>query len=341
MFYFDKEAQKKLNKYVKDQNPEKVVVITDTNTQKLCLPVLKDKVSFAFHNIVIPSGDTYKSMETLQDVWKALLEFNLDRKSLIINLGGGVVTDIGGFAASTYKRGIPFIHIPTSLLGMVDASIGGKNGINFMGAKNQIGNIRVPEMVLIWTEFLKTLPADELRSGFAEMLKHGLIADYDYWKELLKAFPNNIDKRLIKKSIEIKNQIVQTDPYEKGLRKSLNFGHTLGHALESFSHQTQKPLKHGEAVALGMILAAYLSYKKNLIGFTFVNQIKKSILNIYSIPKLSKNDINETIKFLRFDKKNTSGNINFVLLKESQTIEYNQIINDKYLFFEAFQYLYE
>ncbi len=341
MFHFEKEAENKLNKFIQKYNPGKIIVITDQNTHKFCLPLFQKKIDFDFDTISIPCGDKNKHIGTLQEIWSKLLSLGADRKSLIINLGGGVVTDIGGFAATTYKRGIKFIHIPTSLLGMVDAAIGGKNGINFEGAKNQIGNIKTPEMVLIWTEFLKTLPKDEFLSGYAEMLKHGLIADFDYWNELLKNFPEHNLDQMIKKSIDIKAMIVEQDPYESGVRKSLNFGHTLGHAIESYGYQSGKPIKHGHAVAIGMILAAYLSYKSNLIDFTFVNSIKEKILEKYPLPFFSDLEIVDIIKYLAFDKKNINGDINFVLLSDKGQVVVDQTINNMNLLKESFTYLYK
>ena len=341
MFYFEKEAVDQLHKFIDIHKPGKIIVIDDENTHKFCLPVFQNKIPFEFETLTIPSGDTHKHVGTLQEIWKSLINKDVDRNSLIINLGGGVVTDIGGFAATTFKRGLKFIHIPTSLLGMVDAAIGGKNGINFEGAKNQIGNIKNPEMVLIRTEFLKTLSDDEMNSGFAEMLKHGLIADFDYWEELLAKFPkDNIDE-LIKKSIRIKNTIVQQDPYEKGMRKALNFGHTLGHAIESYSQKINQPLKHGHAVAIGMILAAFLSYKRDLIDITFVNNIKENILKKFSLPLYTEKEISEILKYLIFDKKNKNGNINFVLLSGKGQVVVDQVINDMDIIKESFDYLYK
>ncbi len=344
MFYFDADAYQKLNNYIDNQDISSIIVIDDEHTHDFCLPVFKDKINFSFKVITIKAGDKHKNLETLQYIWNKLIEFNADRNSLIINLGGGVITDIGGFAASTFKRGVKFIHIPTTLLSMVDASIGGKNGINFGGAKNQIGNINLPEMILIDKYFLKTLPQNELLSGFAEMLKHGLIADANYWYELIenKVLQENIlndnFSQLIERSIQIKNSIVKQDPYEKGIRKTLNFGHTLGHAIESYSYQTNNILTHGHAVAIGMILAAHLSYQNNLLEFTNVNRIKNVLTDIYNIPSYNSSNISQIIDYLKYDKKNIGGKTRFVLLKAIGTPIINQFIETEHIK-KAFEYL--
>jgi 3-dehydroquinate synthase len=263
-----------------------------------------------------------------------------DRDALVLNVGGGVVTDIGGFAASTYKRGIDFIHIPTTLLSMIDAAIGGKNGVNFMQAKNQIGNINQPEMVLINDKFLKTLPAHEFDSGFAEMLKHGLIADAKYFQQLIDYKLNKEGSllELIKKSVQIKHEVISKDPKEKGLRKILNFGHTLGHAIESLmTYQKQKPITHGHAVALGMILAGFISKKIQNLEFIDVIEIKKQLLSIFEKIIFSDNDISKIIELLKYDKKNTNGEIRFVLLEKIGKATFDQTVPNS-IIQEAFQF---
>ena len=316
-FQFNQAGYRYLIEFIQTHKPTRIVVITDENTKTHCLPLLK-KVEFT--NVNIPNGDQHKNISTLQEIWNQFFELGLDRNSLVLNLGGGVVTDIGGFAASTYKRGVRFIHIPTSLLGMVDAAIGGKNGINYQKAKNQIGTIIPPAFTWIHTAFLKTLPHDEWLSGYAEMLKHGLIADDNYWKALV-AFDLNVGHHqfddLIRESITIKSKIVAQDPYEKGLRKVLNFGHTLGHAIESYMNYTSKQaFSHGKSVAIGMVLASYLStiYTKFDIGKA--QSIKKEILKIFPMIKWNSEDIDAMIDLLKYDKKNVSGVAQFVLLSD-------------------------
>ena len=238
-----------------------------------------------FEIIEIEDGEINKNFETCSGVWNALSELGADRKSLLINLGGGVVTDLGGFVASTFKRGIRYINVPTTLLSMVDASVGGKTGVDLGNLKNQIGVINQPEMVLIISSFLKTLPKDEMRSGLAEILKHGLISSEEYWNKanaLSELTLEDLDD-LIEESVEIKKEVVTQDPFEKNIRKTLNYGHTLGHAIESYclTSKSREKLLHGEAVAIGMILATYIS--KELEGFpeNKLQDITHKILDIF------------------------------------------------------------
>ena len=339
MYKYGKEAYLSLDEYIHKLSPSNILIIDDENTHQYCYPELMNHFDFNHNVISIKPGENNKNIETVTSIWEKMLEMDLDKKSLVINLGGGIVTDLGGFVASNFKRGMPFIHIPTSLLGMVDAAIGGKNGINFGGAKNQIGVIIPPEMVLIDSQYIKTLPKKEIKSGYAEMLKHGIIANENYWDELLADIDNleNLDQN-IKKSVEIKHRIITQDPNEKGLRKILNFGHTLGHAIESYSHDKNTPLTHGHAVALGMILAAYLSFKQNNLKFTFVNSIKNVLLKHYPLPSWSKGEIKKILDYLKFDKKNISGKILFVLLDENRKPVFNQEVHEG-LIYEAFDYL--
>jgi 3-dehydroquinate synthase len=251
-----------------------------------------------------------------------------DRKSIILNLGGGVITDLGGFIAATFKRGIDFINIPTTLLAMVDASVGGKNGVDIGVLKNQIGTITNPKMVVIETEFLSTLPQRQMRSGLAEMLKHGLIADQEYWnlfQDLSQLDLSDLDA-LIHKAIVIKNQIVQQDPTENGIRKALNFGHTLGHAIESYflENHTKSALLHGEAIAVGMILESYLSLEQNLIHPENYLQIKNTLKSLFGTVEISDNDRNSICELLIHDKKNEYGKVQFVLLDGIGNVKLNQ-----------------
>jgi len=340
-FYYEKDGIKAINEFIDTQKPSQVIVLTDDNTQKYCLPTLKQQIKHKFTNVNIKDGDVNKNLEALSSIWQHLLELGVDRKALMINLGGGVVTDIGGFAAVTFKRGIDFINVPTTLLGMVDAAIGGKNGINFKDAKNQIGTIVQPSFIWINSEFLTSLPKDEFMSGFAEMLKHGLISDAQYWQDLVAYSRNNdmeILPDLIKASVQIKQNIVEIDPNEKSVRKILNFGHTLGHAIESYmNYQQENKISHGYAVAIGMILGAYLSYKNENFKITDVNTIKDVILKNYPLINFDNPAIEKIIDLLKYDKKNENGKVQFVLLSEIGKAVYNKEVslND---IKEAFEY---
>jgi len=339
MYHYGKEAYKSLNKFIDSLSPSQILIIDDENTDKLCYPVFKNKLKHDHRVVSISPGEKNKSIRSVQILWDKMLEMGLDKHSLVINLGGGIITDLGGFTASSFKRGMPFIHVPTSLLGMVDAAIGGKNGINFGGAKNQIGVIKPPEMILIDSDYLKTLPENEIKSGYAEMLKHGLIADESYWSNLIEDFNtlNDLNQN-IKKSVQIKDQIISEDPLEKGLRKVLNFGHTLGHAIESYSYEQNAPFSHGHSIALGMILASYLSYLKTGLEFTFVNHIKIELSKHYPIPRWDTKDIKKINEYLKFDKKNIDGEVLFVLLEEPGKPVINQKVSTA-LIDEAFRFL--
>lgn len=320
--HFNLECYTVLNQTIRDSNFSKIFLIVDTNTHELCLPKVLPLIetTLDIEIIEIECGEINKTIETCVGVWNALSELGADRKSLIINIGGGVVTDLGGFVASTYRRGISFINVPTTLLSMVDASVGGKTGVDLGILKNQIGVINTPEMVLVDTSFLDTLPHNEMRSGMAEMLKHGLISDEIYWDKMIHAFDNSIFAldQLIYESIIIKHEIVTIDPTEIGLRKTLNFGHTLGHAIESYylSHPKKSNLLHGEAVAIGMVLACYIS--SILVNFPKDKRdsIKSKINKIYGKVNIDVTDFNDIISLLIFDKKNSYGDINFVLLRD-------------------------
>jgi len=317
--HFNEKAIRALNEKLSLSSYSKIFVLVDENTNVHCLPVFKKQLanSSAFELIEIKSGEEHKNIDTCNIVWQALSDMDADRKSLLINLGGGVVTDLGGFVASTYKRGIDFINIPTTLLSMVDASVGGKTGVDLGALKNQIGVINQPEMVLVSTGFLQTLEERQMKSGFAEMLKHGLIQSKTYWEEL-KALTKleNIDDHIYK-SVSIKNRVVIADPTEQHLRKILNYGHTLGHAVESYflENPDKETLLHGEAIAVGMILEGYLSYKLTNLTQKELAAIKSTFLNNYQKVDFSANDITAILSLLKFDKKNSHGNINFVLLE--------------------------
>ncbi len=320
--YFGKPGYSQLNTILEKLKPSKIFILTDSNTQKFCASLFLQQLqtNIDIEVLEIEEGEKHKNLETCQALWETLSDFEADRKALLINLGGGVVTDLGGFVASTFKRGISYINIPTSLLAMVDASVGGKTGIDLGYLKNQIGVINNPETVLIDVAYLTTLPQEEMRSGLAEMLKHGLIYDADYWekmKDLSKLTSNDLEQ-LIYESVIIKNTIVCQDLEEDGIRKTLNFGHTLGHAIESYFMQNtaKKSLLHGEAVAIGMILAAYLSTKLTGLSGKELAEIKAVILHNFQRVAFADEDIQPIIDLLKFDKKNSHGNINFVLLEQ-------------------------
>lgn len=327
---FNENAYSKLNKLLAQNNYSKIFILVDENTNEYCLPEFLPLLAteIAFEIIEIESGELQKNIQTCTDIWTVLTELGADRKSVILNLGGGVLTDLGGFVAATFKRGIDFINIPTTLLGMVDAAIGGKNGVDLGVLKNQVGTITNPQLVLIDTRFLNSLPQNQMRSGLAEMLKHGLIFDQNYWnlfQDLAQLDLSDLDL-LIHRAIEIKNQIVLQDPKEQNLRKSLNFGHTLGHAIESYflENEEKTSLLHGEAIAIGMILESYLSLQEKLIDMETYHQIKNTIKSIFGTVEIFENDLDPICDLLVHDKKNEYGKVQFVLLAGIGQVKMNQ-----------------
>ena len=316
--HFGALAQAALNQFLGQQSYSKVFVLVDENTDKHCLPIFKSICPHLMEEpISIKAGEPYKTIATCTEVWEKLSRAGGDRKSILINLGGGVVTDLGGFVAATFKRGIDFINIPTTLLAMVDASVGGKTGVDLGVLKNQVGIIKQPKMVLLFPEFLKTLETRQLTSGFAEMLKHGLISDANYWKTLSETSDFH-DIAAIRSSVAIKNKIVEKDPTEQNVRKKLNFGHTLGHAIESYflDSETKTPLLHGEAIAIGMILEGYLSHALTGLSMVALEEIKRVFLKHFKRVDFTPTDIEVILDLLKHDKKNAHGTINFVLLQE-------------------------
>ena len=313
------------------QGDSKKIILVDENTKVHCLPLLQRSV-LAIQNatvLEIPAGEASKRIDTVVRLWNELTELGADRNSLLINLGGGVVTDVGGFTASTYMRGIDFINIPTTLLAMVDASVGGKNGINFGGLKNQIGTFDEPKAVFASPVFLKTLPENEIRCGFAEVIKHALIADYNKWKDLetIGNFDSANWYEIIKESIWTKNKIVNSDYRDRHWRKALNFGHTIGHALESYSQKIHAmPLKHGEAVAIGMIGESFLS--RQICGLN-ENDFKAICMYIrkHFVPP-SDFDTEVVLDIMKGDKKNTAGTINFALIRAIGEPVINQVTDE-------------
>lgn len=320
--YFNENAYKKLNAYLAGAGHSKVFVLVDSNTHINCLSAFLNKVETIndIEIIEIEAGEINKTLDTCSGVWNALSDLDADRKSLLINLGGGVVTDLGGFVASTFKRGIAYINVPTSLLAMVDASVGGKTGVDLGNLKNQIGVITHGKMVLIDTTFLQSLPKNEMRSGLAEILKHGLISSEEYWEKVthLEQLDLNDLDEIIKESVEIKSKVVIQDPTEQNLRKTLNYGHTLGHAIESYflTHPDKPTLLHGEAIAVGMVLATFISMELQGFPQEKLKSITSKILDLFEKVQFEKEDIEKIIELMKFDKKNSHGKINFVLLKD-------------------------
>lgn len=333
--YFGSNSWNVLQKIISDKAASTIAILVDQNTKKHCLPSFLKEILFnkTPHILEIQAGESHKTIATCLKVWEALSQKGFDRKSLLINLGGGVVTDLGGFVASTYMRGIDCINIPTTLLAMVDAAVGGKNGVDLGVLKNQIGVIRDPLAVIVDTQFLTTLPDKEVSSGYAEMLKHGLIASKDYWSSLQDFEVSNHQKTedLVWESILIKNEIVTEDQREQGIRKTLNFGHTLGHAIESYCLKSSHmpTLLHGESIAIGMILALYISTEITGLSKEIFRNTSKTLLTIGEKVQFTNDDISEIIKLLKHDKKNVSGQILFVLLKDLGVPVINKIIEDQ------------
>ncbi|MBB6330179.1 3-dehydroquinate synthase [Chryseobacterium sediminis] len=307
-----------LNQFLHEKSFSKIFILVDENTHEYCLPILLGNMEtdLGFEILEIEAGEEMKNIQTANQLWEILTEMQADRKALVINLGGGVITDMGGFVASTYKRGIQFINIPTTLLSMCDASIGGKTGIDLMHYKNMVGTFAFPEQIFIFPKFLETLPFKELRSGFAEMLKHGVIADKNHWDQLIQVRKLEVETVIphIQTSMNIKQDVVDKDFHEQNIRKTLNFGHTIGHAVESLCLQQGNPILHGEAVAMGMIAEAHLAYLENLISETDANTIIENVQRYYPYLDISDFKDEDITALLLNDKKNTDSKINFSLL---------------------------
>ncbi|HEY0031597.1 MAG TPA: 3-dehydroquinate synthase [Bacteroidia bacterium] len=326
---------KEVNRFLKVNKSRysKLFILVDENSLKYCYPQLVEKIA-AFKEaeiIEIDSGEDSKTIEVCIQIWSALSEYGADRKSLFVNIGGGVIGDMGGFIASTFKRGIDFINIPTTLLAQVDASVGGKVGVDLNHLKNEIGVFNNPAAVFINSAFLNTLDKRQILSGFAEIIKHALVADAKYWRKVIRADFAVLDsfEELIKHSVEIKNKIVLEDPTEQNIRKVLNFGHTIGHALESFflEQDSKKQLLHGEAVAAGMICEAWLSHKICKLSADELEEITCVILRRYKGLKLDTNDHHRLVELMKHDKKNENGQINFSLLSTIGKCEINKKVN--------------
>lgn len=324
---------------------DKLFLLTDENTEKLCYPLVKDNTQIVkAGKIIIKAGDDNKNIETLSSIWKHLSENGATRHSLLINLGGGMLTDIGGFAAASFKRGIKCINIPTTLLGAVDAAVGGKTGINFNGLKNEIGAFAPAETVLIDSAFFKSLDHQNFLSGYAEMIKHGLIDSDKEWQATMSFDTEEIDyeklKQLVVDSVGVKERIVEIDPFEKGIRKALNLGHTIGHAFESMSYELNKPVQHGYAVAWGIICELYLSHR--FCGFPKEKMYKTIyfIKDNYHGFYFDCDHYERLYEYMKHDKKNESDTVNFTFLSDVGKIEINQTASKEDIF-DAIDFLRE
>lgn len=331
-----------LKEKIKSKDFNSVFVLVDENTDKHCLDVFINKSSIEEYNkIIIKAGEENKNIDTCIQIWKELNLQKADRKSLLINLGGGVLTDIGGFVASTYLRGIKFINVPTTLLGMVDAAHGGKTGIDFLNLKNQIGVFSMPIDVILDSTYLKTLSKEEYLNGYAEIFKHSFLSDSEEisFNSLLNLdFFKDVDF-IIKKYSEVKNRIVKIDKYESDIRKVLNLGHTIGHALESYSHISNniKTLKHGEAIIVGLITELYISAIQNNFPLTTVDKLKEISSKYFEKINLSDDQLEQIFDLMIFDKKNNNGMVYFVLLDENGKPLTDQKVEKK-VFVDAFDY---
>jgi len=317
--------------FFSEKSFSKIGIIVDENTKELCLPKIITAINQKKYCIIeTKSGEENKNIDSCILAWKKLTDCKFDRNSLVINLGGGIICDMGGFIASTFKRGIEFINIPTTLLSQVDASIGGKIGIDFMQYKNQLGLFKEASKTIISTEFLKTLNKREIKSGFSEIFKHSLIKDSKYFDEIIKNNWNyqNWDHH-IKKSIEIKSKIVTKDPEELGLRKILNFGHTIGHGVESTFLNTKNKLLHGEAISVGIICESFISKNRSGLKEIELNKINKYILDNYSFEKIHHHNINKIINNIVQDKKNIDEIIRMTLLKKIGSSTYDISVTKK------------
>jgi len=306
----------------------KIGILVDNNSNKHCFPIIKKNLKVPYSIIKIKSGEKEKNIKTCIKVWSSLTELKFDRKSLLINLGGGVISDLGGFIAATYIRGIDFINIPTTLLSQVDASIGGKLGIDFNNLKNHVGLFLNPKKVFIDTNLLKSLPTREIKSGFAEVIKHCLIKDKTEFYRLLNTNWKNYNwNDIIKHSIKIKSSIVRKDPLENGIRKILNFGHTIGHGIESIYMSKNNYLLHGEAIAIGIICESYISYTSNTLQKNELDLITKFIIKTYKPNIINKNKIEPILKAIIHDKKNINNKIKMSLLEKIGKCGYNYNVN--------------
>ncbi|HAW52039.1 MAG TPA: 3-dehydroquinate synthase [Flavobacteriales bacterium] len=308
----------KFEEYVK--NYDGWILIVDENTNRHCAPLFVKKLgSRPPYLHILHSGEKNKTLDRCSSIWTKLTEIRAGRNFLLVNLGGGLVSDVGGFAASCHKRGIDYINIPTSLLAMVDAAHGGKTGINYKGLKNVIGSVHMPKLILIDKDYLSTLSREELISGYAEVLKHALVADKDLWKKLKSLkHPEEVKdwSDILSRYIEIKNTIVKKDPFEHDIRRLLNFGHSIGHALETHSHSSdQMNISHGMGVAAGIVIETYISLERGMISQAECDEIQEVICSIYGKVPIDESMFSSILEIISHDKKNKSIDLNFTLLK--------------------------
>lgn len=322
-----------ISKLIDLQKYSKIIILTDLNLEKILLDKVKNELSIKTETIIIEPGEKAKNIETVQEIWKKLLKLGCDRKSLLINLGGGVIGDLGGFAASTFMRGMDFLQIPTTLLAQVDASVGGKVGINFAGIKNLIGSFNQPVGVLVDTQLLETMPDREFIEGFGEIIKHGLIADKEYFHFVTskkpKDFTNDELLEIITTSIRIKADIVLQDEKEDGLRKAVNLGHTVGHAIESLSQESDKPLLHGEAVSIGCVIAVRISNYLGLVSDEELAQIKNAFENAGLPTEYSNINIDGILQRTKSDKKNEQGKLKWTLINGIGKVLVSQEVDEE------------
>ncbi len=331
--HFGTQAYQSLRDYLEQNFCSQVFVLVDSNTKEHCLPIFIEKADLSnqIQLIEISAGEQFKNLDTCKEVWEKLSLEGGDRKTLLINLGGGVISDMGGFIASCFKRGIRFINVPTTLLSMVDASVGAKTGVDLGVLKNQIGLFSSPEMVLVDMSYLQTVPDREMRSGLAEIIKYGYTFDQQLWKEIRSFEGIDLDlvTPLVYRSIEIKNDVVLSDLHETGLRKTLNFGHTAGHAIESYflKSENKDHLTHGEAIAAGMVVELYYSARALGLPSELAEELKAFVRRFYGAIDLSESDCAPIMELMAFDKKNVSGRINFVLLDSIEKCKIDQQIS--------------
>lgn len=324
-----------LTEAISECEHERIFVLTDETTRNVCWPVMKDFLALRDAKLItIPPTDANKNLHSLSQVWESLAAEHATRHALLINLGGGMVTDLGGFAASTYKRGIDFINVPTTLLAMVDASVGGKTGINFYGVKNEVGVFNNAQCVIFYMPFLKTLDRQNLLSGYAEMIKHGLIDRERTWAELLNFDWRDADwdrlGQMVTTSVRVKQAIVKADPHERRQRKALNLGHTFGHAFEEFSlRHDRKPILHGYAVAYGLVAELYLSAVRYQFPNELLHQTMGFIREHYGMLSFTCDDYPELIELMRHDKKNHDGQIITTLLADIGDVRLDQSVSEE------------
>lgn len=330
---FSNDLVKSLEDLIAQLPANKIFILTDENTSKFALPLI-ERANFMANavKIVIPAGDLNKNLESLTSVWNQLQAGGATRNSLLINIGGGVVTDLGGFAAGAFKRGIKFINVPTTLLSAVDAAVGGKTGINYNGLKNEIGIFKEADAVLISTAFLATLPKKEVKSGYAEMLKHGLLKDYATYRKLIDFHFDNVSGEvllsLLEESVNVKREIVIQDPFEKGLRRALNLGHTAGHAFESFAMESGNAIPHGYAVAWGLVAEAVISKMEKGLDSGILYELADYIYSHYGVFNITCDDYDTLLDYMRHDKKSEHGEFNFTLLSAPGEVHTGCIVDE-------------